>query len=1443
MPERSNRFWITIMVAGLAAVGIVAVGLPAAYRMYHERRIADLETMARACLAEGKDDQAATVLEHYLTYRPNDRAVQRDHARLRFEQSRQPGVGKPQLEKARAAVSAAVSKNPDDLSLRRKLAITLFDLGQHGAAKAEFADLRARVAAAATPEAAAIDLDELALFQARACAANDNLPEAIALAAGLVGFDPATGTFAADHRPGGFETEASLLLAGILAETDEATTSRVLERLEQTNPEDVRVWLALARWHAARGDARRAETDVARAFTLAPDKPEVLGTAFTIALTDSRFDEATRMAERWRDLVPESPDASIALATAARQQGDADRAVESLRTGLAKLPDQPLLLLSLADTLLRAGRLDEVEETLRPLAARLAADTPSLGMLEARLLVARRQWLPAQKKLESLRPLVAGSTEMKRQVDLLLAECHARLGQFDEQLAASQRVLSSDHTSLAGRVGAAEALAAAGKTAEALAEFEAIAATVGAEEVPRRPVIWTPLLRLRSLAQLQRPAAERDWSKVETLLDAVAAAGTAAAGRVASVRYDLLVMKGDPDQATEFLRRARAESPDDADLFERAVVVTLRDEGRDAAVQLLDAPPAAIADDPRLLVLRARLATRAPADEAAAILDGLDAKAASLPAGAAAPLLATLATIRLATGDAAGAERTWRTMLDRDPDDVQTRLALFELACEKNDMAKAREMAEEIGRSVGPTSPQARATRAATMLLERAGGRGRTGAVAEEEDRKRLAEVRDLLTAAEVDRPGWATVQQLFADLELARGDTAAAVERLRRTAELRPDDLRVTRRLLGLLVSSNRSNEARELLARLGQDLPPGFERLAAQIDLAAGRPRDAVARAERMISSGRPLPAEDLAWFGDLLGRSGNRGLATQALERLVAADPHNALAWTALVSVHAAAKDAAAATRVLDQAVQRLATPARELVLAAGQEMLGRGDEAERTLRDGLAAAPDSRELKAGLADMLARSGRTADARVLLREISATDRDGSSPGAAGRQARRALLQIAAREGTYRDVEAAIADIDRSGGDDGGPTLEDIALKAAVLAARPEPRAWQQGLGQFERLSLRRKLTVPERLQRALLLDRTGHWEDCRQELLVMVGEPEPDPRVLSLAVEKLIAHGDTATAAIHLKTLAEKQPQGLLVAGLEARLAIASRDRPAAVAAVRRLSAVVAEESARPEQLAFAAKLVEDLGFDRPADDLLVRFAAVAPAGVAARAEFLARKERGAEALDLIDENKERLAPTVRLQAAIAVLRLAGPASAPALAERIDATCTSLRRADPDDHMLALFEAELRGIEGRRDDAVAIYRHLLDGGELAPLPDMIARNNLAMLLARGETAGEARRLIDAAIAAQGPIPALLDTKGVVMLAEGATDEAIAVLREALLDPSPEKHLHLACALAARQRFEAARQSLAEARKAGLDVRRLDADDRERLEAVEATIGKSAS
>jgi len=76
-------------------------------------------------------------------------------------------------------------------------------------------------------------------------------------------------------------------------------------------------------------------------------------------------------------------------------------------------------------------------------------------------------------------------------------------------------------------------------------------------------------------------------------------------------------------------------------------------------------------------------------------------------------------------------------------------------------------------------------------------------------------------------------------------------------------------------------------------------------------------------------------------------------------------------------------------------------------------------------------------------------------------------------------------------------------------------------------------------------------------------------------------------------------------------------------------------------------------------------------------------------------------------------------------------------------------------------------------------------------------------------------------------------------VLLAAGKAAEAVAVLKEAVLAPTPAKHLHLACALAANRQVEEARAALAEAKKLGLDPLTLSADDRLRLASLEAALG----
>ena len=55
-----------------------------------------------------------------------------------------------------------------------------------------------------------------------------------------------------------------------------------------------------------------------------------------------------------------------------------------------------------------------------------------------------------------------------------------------------------------------------GRAAEALAIAEALASELGPERLAGVRELWQPLFRLRVLEQLRRPAAERDWSGVDS---------------------------------------------------------------------------------------------------------------------------------------------------------------------------------------------------------------------------------------------------------------------------------------------------------------------------------------------------------------------------------------------------------------------------------------------------------------------------------------------------------------------------------------------------------------------------------------------------------------------------------------------------------------------------------------------------------------------------------------------------------------------------------------------------------------------------------------------------------------------------------------------------------------------------------------------------------------
>jgi Tfp pilus assembly protein PilF len=331
--------------------------------------------------------------------------------------------------------------------------------------------------------------------------------------------------------------------------------------------------------------------------------------------------------------------------------------------------------------------------------------------------------------------------------------------------------------------------------------------------------------------------------------------------------------------------------------------------------------------------------------------------------------------------------------------------------------------------------------------------------------------------------------------------------------------------------------------------------------------------------------------------------------------------------------------------------------------------------------------------------------------------------------------------------------------------------------------------------------------------------------------------------LLIEKLITHGEASTAKTWMRRLEKTSPDSAITLALQAKLAIAENNREQAIDYAKRLMPGGSVPVDKPAQLAAVARLMEDLGFPKAADRVLEQYAGMDIAGIRARVEFLGRQGRAAEALDLLEANWDALSLERALSLGIQVLRCqVDDAAATAVASRLGPWIEKGKRLDPGSIVVRLIDAELQTLQGRTSEAEAIYRKLLAEPTLAPSAAAIVSNNLAFHLAKPATADEAGTLIDKAIAELGPLPDLLDTRGLVRLAKGEPEAAVTDLREAILVPSAAKYLHLAAAELAAGDETAARKSLEAARREKLATQRLTPEDVERLKVLEEKFGSQA-
>jgi len=1447
--KRVNFKFLLILMAGLFAT---TAGLYALRRFQVSRHAGSKLDLARERLKAGRVADATSLFAQYVALRPDDAKAFAEYSQLLLGRATSPDATRNDVARAFNALEDAVRSNPDDDPLRLQLAEFQLRVGRAADAREHLTVLQERLDApldtdSQSPTDRADRGRRVGFLQATSYLGSGEFEEAARIAAQLVGYDLDQRVFAETDKPVAADTDAFVLLAAVLQERFEAPADarRVLEELVARRGDDPRAWLALTSWYREQGDKEQAEAAVAKAIELAPDEADCVFAEFELALAGRDLDRARDVAQRAVKLFPDDERAYRGLAAVLMERGELPAAEPVLLEGVERLPGKASLQLMLTDALLQQNKLVEAGQAIARIRELYGATSGPVGLLEARLLVAEGRWSDAKAKLEQVvRPLVLGNTELIRQVDLYLGQCYAQLNEYDAQLEVNRRILADTPDSLAARAGAAQALVSAGKAAEALAEFEAIAAALPEDRLVTIPQAWYPLLQLRIASQAELPAADRDWSGVDRLLEVLTKSGTVAPAQLALLRAEVLMRQDEPQAARDLLEANAEANPQ---VWAALLTLTLREDGPEAATAALERVPEPIKNEPSLLLVEARIAARLPVDAARQQIDAIAARAGDLPSDAAATVFSTLAPIRLAAGDREAAGRLWEQAAAAAPEDLAIREAMLEAALVAGDLPAAGAVVAAISKIAGASSARCRVAEASTKLLEARQLLAKREPTETPQTRELPADVgavldqaRNLLIEAENDRPGWSQIHVLYADVEGLRGNPSAAIDRLRRAIAMGPANPAIVRRLVALLYSDNRLEEAQEAMASLGAEGMQGLERISAEVELRAGKFDDAVALAEQSIAGDTPNH-EDLLWLGQLLARSGKIERAGEILERATKLAPQQPEVWFALFSQRITANAPGQAVTALDRAVALMPEPRRQLALAQGYQMLGRGEEAGDLLEETARRWPDDTDALRSLAAFQISKGRRDEARRLLEQILAAS--SADAAVAKPWARRALAELEAGQGSYRDLQRGLELLQANQAIGEPVASEDLGLEISLLSNRPEPASWRRAVALLDELAKRQPLSTAERLARAQLREKLGAWPPARDDLVTLVANPKTPPAYVALLIEKLIAHGEASTARTWMRRLEKASPDAAITLALQAKLALAENDRPKAIEYAKRLMPGGPIVIDKPAQLAAVARLMEDLGFAKAADRVLEQYAELELSGIQARVEFLGRQGRADEALGLLEANWDALSLERALSLAIQVLRSqVDDKSATLVAGRIGPWIEKGKRLDPGSVVVRLIEAELQTLQGQPSAAEGIYRDLLAGRTLSALQAAIVANNLAFHLAKPATAAEARQLIDTAIAELGPLPDLLDTRGLVRLAQGEHEAAVADLKEAILAPSAFKHLHLAAAQLAAGDESAARTSLEAARGEKLGTQRLTLEDTERLKILEQKFGTPA-
>ena len=1393
LPKRLN---VKVAILLLLVAGLLSAGVYFLHELQVKRTADVMLQRAKKAQSAGNPTAAVRFYLYYVHYAKDDHAAYSTLAMLMADQAEKAGANRRARASAYSMLERAARQDPDNETLLRRLADYSVQLGRMSDAAGHYKRLVQMF-----PE----DTD-LEVKLGRCQIATEHFREAIATFQALIGRDPRN-------------TDAYVELADLFRDKleDIESADATMHQMVAANPEWSRAYAQRARYWQRADKLESAEADIAKALELAPEGLDVLLTAAELRIANKDLQQARELLDRAAKRFPDDQRLHQTLASLDMLEGKTDAAISNLQ----KAEDDPKSLYPLVELHLKSGDVSGVRQTLKKM--RKAGYRPEiLEYYEARLLVTRRKWQEAVKALEQLRTKVSRWREVTNRVDLVLGLCYGQLGLWDRQREVYRRVLNEDPESAQARAGYALALFHTGKTDEALRQYRKLEKLLGPEALLKVPGLRATFFQLLLIETAQLPEEKRDWSEAAEFLDRLEKQEGPGGVQLGLMRAELLVKSGQSEQARRIVVALRDAQPDQLILWTALANLTAIEDGPREALKVLDEASKRLGDSPALRLARAGLAIQMDRDEGRQVLASLDVDMDGLSDARKVDYWQRLGSAYYRLRDRQTARQLWSRAADTLPKNVQIRLALFELAYETGDEAGMREAAGAVKELLGPQSSEwnyCEASRIVRLIRDR------------KRDRKSLDEAKELLATAIKLRPSWHELRRLEAEIAMMEGRTDDAIEGFQRAGQLGTLRPLYLAQLVRLLYSQRRYDEAKEAMGRLGSLRHlPSMKKWEAQLDLRTGDLEQALELAAESVADSKR--ATDFLWYGQLLAQADKPDEALAAFRRAAQINPRIPQAWLAMVVLLANNDKKAEAEEVVRQAQVALPEDQLPLVLAQCYEILRDFSRAEQHYRSAAELDPDNLSVLRRVVRFYVRVNRAGQAREhLLRIIELAGKDPDRHRAELLWARRSLARVMALSGDYRQKQQALKLLEENS-PDGKASLEDLRLKATILAAFTQRDARLKAVELFEKIREQgARLSPQEQFLLAQLYDQTKRWRLCQEQMLELLSRNRKETRFLAAYVQMLLNH-DTSPTAVKpwLERLEKLNPDARAVTAIKAQLLM---KKGQVDEGIKLLEGMIPRPLPKEQlgRLREVAAMLERLEQYDAAKKLLVEFAEKAPGGSLTLATFLARHGTLDEALDQCEAAlKENVSPLAVISTAVAVLKKRLGEAGPEHFVRVDDWFSRALKDHPDAKTVRLRLAGFLDLQGNLDEAVKQYRDLLARDDLTDHERALVGNNLAFMLAASKTDGkEALRLVNNAMAVLGPSSTLLDTRAVAYLAVDQPQTAVTDLRRAIVEgPSATRYFHLALA----HHEQGDRQAALRALKVGRENHQLSADIVPRVE-----------